>query len=92
MKKINNDIFNIGGGPNNAISLKSLTIKCQELTKNVIKLKKITKTSIFDIPYYVTDNTKIKKFYKWEPQKNIDTILKDIYDWLSRNKNVRNYF
>ena len=92
MKKINNDIFNIGGGPNNAISLKSLTIKCQELTNNVIKLKKITKTSIFDIPYYVTDNTKIKKFYKWKPQKNIDTILKDIYDWLLRNKNVRNYF
>ncbi len=92
IKKINNDTFNIGGGPNNAISLKNLTIKCQKLTKNVIKLKKIKKTSTFDIPYYVSDNAKIKKFYKWKPKKNIDTILKDIYDWLLGNKNVRDYF
>ena len=92
IKKINNDTFNIGGGPNNAISLKNLTIKCQKLTKNVIKLKKIIKTSTFDIPYYVSDNAKIKKFYKWKPKKNIDTILKDIYDWLLGNKNVRDYF
>ena len=92
LKKINNITFNIGGGPNNSVSLKTLTKKCEKLTKNKINIKKISKTSIFDIPYYVSDNKKIKKFYKWVPLKNIDQILKDIYFWLIKNKKIRNYF
>jgi len=92
IKKINNKIFNIGGEINNSISLKDLTIKCEELTKNKIKFKSVLKTSSYDIPYYVTDNSKLKKIYKWKPSRNIDKILKDIYNWLSNNKTVRNYF
>ncbi len=92
LKKINNNIFNIGGGIKNSISLKELTGKCQELTNNKIQFKKISKTSILDIPYYVSNNSKIRKFYKWQPKKNIDQILKDIYIWLIKNKNVRRYF
>ena len=90
--KINNQIFNIGGGKINSISLVDLTFKCEKLTKNKIKIKKIPKTSKFDIPYYVSDNKKIIRFYKWKPLKNIDNILKDIYTWLNKFDNVRNFF
>ena len=92
LNKINNDIFNIGGGLKNSISLNNLTIKCEKLTKNKIRFKKISRTSIFDIPYFVTNNNKVTKVYKWKPKRNIDKILKDIYIWLSENKYVRNYF
>ena len=92
LKKINNDTFNIGGGLKNSISLKNLTSKCEKITKNKIKIKKVSTTSIFDIPYFVTDNSKIQKIYKWKPSKNIEIILKDIYNWLTENKNIRNYF
>ena len=92
IKKINNKTFNIGGGINNSISLKDLTIKCEKLTKHRIKFKSVSKTSIFDIPYYVSDNTKLKRFYKWKPSKNIDKIIEDIYHWLSKNEFIRNYF
>ena len=92
INKINNYVFNIGGGIKNAISLKSLTKKCQELTENKIQITKVKKTSIFDIPYYVSDNLKILKFYKWKPTIGIDLILSDIYTWLNKNKNLRNYF
>jgi len=92
LNKINNDIFNIGGGLKNSISLNNLTIKCEKLTKNKITFKKISRTSIFDIPYFVTNNNKVTKVYKWKPKRNIDKILKDIYIWLSENKYVRNYF
>ena len=89
--KIYNQTFNIGG-VKNSISLKQLTEKCINLTGNRIKFKKISKTSIFDIPYYVTNNTKVKKFYKWEPKKDINIILDDIYTWIKKDKYVRNYF
>lgn len=92
LKKINNEIFNIGGGKSNSISLVNLTYKCEKLTKNKIKIKKISKTSKFDIPYYVSDNKKIIKFYKWKPSKNIDNILGDIYAWLNKSKSMRNFF
>ena len=91
-KKINNEIFNIGGGKLNSISLVDLTFKCEKLTKNKIKIKKIQKTSKFDIPYYVSDNKKIIRFYKWKPIKNIDNILADIYTWLNKFDKVRNFF
>ena len=91
-KKVYNETFNIGGGPLNTISLKNLTAKCEKMTKNKIKIGSISKTSIFDIPYYVTNNNKIKKFYKWKPSKNIDQIIKDIYIWLTENKMILKYF
>ena len=92
LKKINNQIFNIGGGKINAISLVDLTTKCEMLTKNKIKISKKIKTSKFDIPYFVSDNRKIIRFYKWKPSKNINDILSDIYAWLIKYKKVRKFF
>ena len=60
LKKINNDTFNIGGGTKSYISLKDLTAKCEKLTKNRIIIKKVPKTSVFDIPYFITNNSKVK--------------------------------
>ena len=62
------------------------------LTGNKLKIKRIKKTSKFDIPYYVSNNAKIKKFYNWEPKNNIDDILSDVYDWLLSNKKIERYF
>lgn len=92
LKTIYNDTFNIGGGPRNAVSLKNLTIKCQNITKNKIKITRKNKTSDYDIPYYVTDNAKIYKFYKWRPIHSIDSILNDIYNWLKKNLMLKKYF
>ena len=92
LNKTYNETFNIGGGKKNSISLKQLTSKCEKLTKVKIKFKKVNKTSDYDIPYYVTNNKKVIKFYNWEPFNNIDKILKDILNWLSMNKNLKKYF
>ena len=92
MKKIYNKTFNIGGGLKNSISLKDLSFKCQKLTTNKIRINSVLKTSIFDVPYYVSDNSKIFKNYSWKPKRNIDRIIKDIYYWLANNKTILKYF
>ena len=92
MKTTYNQTFNIGGGLKNSISLKDLTKRCTDITGNRIKIKKIKKTSIFDIPYYVTDNKKIFKYYKWRPTKSVDLIVKDIYQWLINNYKLKKKF
>ena len=90
--KIKNITFNIGGGEKNSISLKNLTLKCRKITGNEIKISRVSKTSQFDIPYYVTDNKKVEKYYGWRPKKNVDQIVKDIYQWLVKNKKLKKYF
>ena len=63
------------------------------MTGNKIKISKTVKSSMYDIPYYVTDNSKIKRFYNWVPQKSINIIIKDIYNWLLINKELlKKYF
>lgn len=91
-KKKNNEIYNIGGGPKNTVSLKKLTEICEDITKNKIKFNKIKNTSNYDIPYFITDNKKIKKAYKWLPKKNVHNILNDVFFWLKNNKNILNLY
>ena len=89
IKKINN-IYNftanVGGGMKNAISLKNLTKICQEITSNKVKIFSKKNTSEYDIPYYVTDNSKVQKMYKWKPRKRIFQIVRDIYEWMIPNR------
>lgn len=93
IKSVYNNSFDIGGGIKNSISLRQLTKKCQFITKNKIKIFKDKKTSKFDIPYFVSDNKKIYKFYKWLPKKNIDIIITDIFHWLIKNEKIlKGYF
>ena len=92
-KKINNKLFTVGGSKKSYTSLNQLTKICEKFTKNKIKFSKISKTSIYDIPYYVTNNNLVTKNYNWKPKKNINQIVKDVFDWLTKNKKtLKKYF
>ena len=88
MKKIKNITVNAGGGKKNLVSLKNLTNICEKLTLNKIKIKKDSRTSIYDIPYYCSSNQKVKKIYNWKPKKNIFDIVKDTYDWQKKEYKI----
>ncbi|MDC0395908.1 NAD-dependent epimerase/dehydratase family protein [Candidatus Pelagibacter sp.] len=83
---INNQTFTVGGSTKSFTSLKSLTSICEKVTGNKIKFTKKQKTSIYDIPYFISDNKKVTKTYGWTPKKNITDIVKDIYKWMFVNK------
>ena len=90
IRKINNIYnmtVNVGGGKKNAISLKDLTKKCQKITSNKMQIFSNKKTSVYDIPYYITDNSKVKKIYNWAPKEKFSSILEDLYEWMMSNEN-----
>ena len=92
-KKINNLIFNVGGSNYSSTNLKNLSKICEKVTGNIIKFKKLKKTSIYDIPWYCSNNSKVNKTYNWKPEKNIIDIVNDVYKWLKNNKNlIKEYF
>ena len=92
IKSINNTTFTIGGSIKNSITLNELTKLCQKITRNKINFRKIKKTSQYDIPYFVTDNRKISKIYKWKPKKNIIDIIQDTYKWMVNQKTILNKY
>ena len=93
LNTVNNTLFTVGGSKKSYTSLKKLTEMCQKITGNKLSMSKIKKTSIYDIPYFITDNFKVTRTYGWRPKKNISNIIKDTYKWLRINKsNLIKYF
>ena len=45
-------------------------------------------STTYDIPYYITDNSKVKKIYNWTPKKNFLHIALDVYKWMIENKTI----
>ena len=86
--KISNLIFTVGGSKKSNTSLKELTYLCEKISKNKIKFDKITKSSIYDIPYYLSDNKFVSKMYGWKPKKSMFNIVNDIYIWITEHKKI----
>lgn len=93
INKINNKLFTVGGSKKSYTSLNQLTKMCEKLTQNKINFTKISKTSIYDIPYYISDNSFVSKTYNWKPKSDIKKVVQDVYVWLKNNKNIiKEYF
>ena len=89
---INNTLFTVGGSKRNCISLNELTTICEKISGNTLNISKIKKTSIYDIPYFVTNNSKVTKTYNWKPKRNIFKTVLDTYNWLKEDKSKINKF
>ena len=83
-KKCSGQIFNIGGGLKNTLSLLELI--------NILKTKYNLKTKMDfgperdgDQKIFVSDNSKIKKYVGWQPSTNINNGLKQIISWSEEN-------
>jgi CDP-paratose 2-epimerase len=81
-------IFNVGGGLEQTISLAELTHICSQITGNTIPISQNTENRPGDIPIYVTDNTKITEFSGWRPEITIPTLLTEVYDWFTQDENM----
>ena len=86
--KFENDFFNVGGGNKNKISLKNLSLFCDNLFGIKKEIFLINKTRYGDIPYYVTDNSKIHQKSNWLPIKNAETTTEEIFNWIIKYKDL----
>ena len=93
IKKINNKLFNVGGGKTNSINLLQLTKLSQDITRNKIKIGRVKKTSSYDVHYFISDLNYVKKLYKWEPRRNLKKVVADLYFWMLDNNSIlKKYF
>lgn len=80
------DVFNIGGGLDNSVSLQELTKLCQEITGNTIPIDSIEEDRPADLRFFITDSTKFlgKSGLTWE--KDARTTVQEIYEWIKANE------
>lgn len=81
---IENRIFNIGGGPQNAMSLAQLTEWCaKKFGKHAVEGDPVRRP--FDVPWVVMDNRRAGEEFNWSPKRNLLSILDEIADHATRN-------
>ncbi len=85
---LSGEIFNLGGGENNSVSLLELTRLCREVTQNEIPIKNVPETASVDIPLYITNYRKAFQTFNWKPEYSVTDIVHDIYDWLKNNEDI----
>jgi CDP-paratose 2-epimerase len=82
--KINGEVFNVGGGIGNSISI----IKALEkitLKTGYSKKYNFSNERIGDQKFFVSNNSKLKALVNWEPTISIDQGLTKLYNWLLLN-------
>jgi CDP-paratose 2-epimerase len=78
--KVQGEVFNIGGGPDNAYSLLQVLDLLEQAAQTSVKLK-FDEARLGDQLWFVSDNHKLKKILNWEPQVRFETGLKILIAW-----------
>ncbi|HPN96155.1 MAG TPA: GDP-mannose 4,6-dehydratase [Candidatus Moranbacteria bacterium] len=86
MEKHNGEIYNIGGGLENSLSLLEMTKICQEITGHKLEIGSIAQDRPNDVKSYITDFSKFEKSTGWKPKKNVKETLTDVHQWIMENK------
>jgi CDP-paratose 2-epimerase len=84
MARISGQVFNIGGGPTNAVSLTELLDLLTALHGRVPKLE-YGPARAGDQLYYVSDIRKFHLLTGWRPTTDVPAGLKRLFGWLAQN-------
>ena len=79
-------VFNVGGGLENSISLAELTDYSRQITGNTFDIGNSPENRHGDLPIYITDNSKITEFSNWKPKIGIQELLLEIFDWFKKDE------
>jgi CDP-paratose 2-epimerase len=82
----NGQVWNIGGGVENSVSLQELTKLCQEITGNTVEISSTKEDRPADVRMFLTDSSKFlsQSGLKWD--KDARTTVTEIYNWIKENE------
>lgn len=80
-------IYNIGGGPENTVSLLELMEEIRRLTGRTLEYETCPMRP-GDQLVYVTDFTRLHRDTGWQPQVSLRDTLQKMYAWYKRNREL----
>lgn len=75
-------IFNVGGGPERSVSLRELTELARQATGNRIAIQPNPESRPGDIPYFVTDMSRLANQLHWRPEISPAQTMSKIVRWI----------
>jgi CDP-paratose 2-epimerase len=86
-RSLNGDVYNIGGGPNNALSLLEVIRYIEEMSKVKVSLK-FGEWRKADQKVYISDIRKAKEKLGWEPKISWKEGIMRLYLWVFNNRQL----
>ncbi len=83
------EIFNIGGGEANSVSLLELIEHVRELTGVKLEFER-DRLRAGDQLVYITDYSKLSRMTGWKPEVNVRTTLENILGWYRKHRDLIN--
>lgn len=83
-ESISGEVFNIGGGSKNSISLMEYVAKLEKILGKKIVVKK-NKERVGDQKVFISDNSKAEKELEWKPKTKLDDGIESLVGWISDN-------
>ena len=80
-------VYNVGGGPDNTVSLLELISAIEGLTGQTLEVVH-DETRTGDQLVYVTDFSKLRADTGWKPQMSVRDTLERIYGWWKQNRQL----
>ena len=80
------EVFNLGGGRANSISLCEATQTMQEISARSTAIIQSNKARQGDIVVYWTDNRKATQRLGWQPRTDLRDGFARIFDWIRKNE------
>ena len=86
LPQLRGEVFNVGGGAANSISLCEATQTMQEISSRTTPINIAGEPRRGDIALYWTDNRKVGRVLGWKPETNLRTGFRRIFDWIRANE------
>ena len=81
------EVYNVGGGIENSISLLEIIDEIEELTGRRLQYHN-EGSRPGDQNFYVTDCRKLQQHTGWQPQTDVRATLENIWDWWKQNRRL----
>jgi len=85
-KALTGEAFNVGGGAEVSASLLEFTGLCREATGRSVDIPGDPATAAVDVPWYVSDNARVRETFGWSPRRGVADIVRDILGWIRGNE------
>lgn len=86
IEKFKGKIYNAGGGLKTSASLLEMTVICEKITGNKIKIDSEVQNRPADLRIFINDNSKIENEISWKPKRSVENIFTDILNWIKENE------
>jgi CDP-paratose 2-epimerase len=86
LSSLRGEVFNVGGGASNAISLREATSAMQEISSRSTSVSQSDKVRLGDVVLYFTDNRRVSQQFGWEPRTDLRAGFTRIFEWIRQNE------